>query len=111
MSVTISPTSASVQVGRTQRFVATVENSSNTKVTWMVNGIAGGNSTVGKIGTGGLYTAPSTVPTPSEVTVSAVSKADSTKSASATISIMSKPQKNTEFRGRVQSEDLARLER
>jgi len=101
VSVAISPTSASVQVGRTQRFEATVENTSNTKVSWLVNGIAGGNTTVGKIGSGGLYTAPSTVPSPSEVTVTAVSKADSTKSASATITIQAKPRKNIEFHARL----------
>jgi hypothetical protein len=87
VSISISPTSASVRIGRTQRFTATVTNTSNTSVTWYVNGVHGGNSTVGTISSGGLYTGPSSVPSPSTVTVSAVSSADHTKSASATVSI------------------------
>lgn len=91
VSVTISPTTASVRAGRTQKFVATVQNSSVTTVTWSVNGIAGGNSTIGTISAKGLYTAPEAVPSPSQVTVSAVSAADSTKSASAEVTITSNP--------------------
>ena len=87
VSVTISPGSASVRVGHTVRFTAKVQNASTTKVTWTVNGIAGGNSMVGKIGSGGLYTAPNMIPTGAEVTVSAVSAADPTKSASAVVTI------------------------
>ena len=87
VSVAISPTSASVRVSRTQQFVATVKNTTVTKVTWKVNGVAGGNNTVGKISSGGLYTAPSTVPSSSHVTISATSTADSTKSASAVVTI------------------------
>jgi hypothetical protein len=86
VSVAISPTSASVRVWHAQKFVATVLNTSVKKVTWKVNGIVGGNSTIGRISSSGLYTAPGTVPSPS-VTVSAVSTADSTKSAHAVISI------------------------
>jgi len=84
VSIAISPTSVSVRVGRSTQFTATVKNTSNTAVTWKVNGIVGGNSTVGRISTTGLYTAPSS---PSTVTVSVVSVADSTKSASATVKV------------------------
>ncbi len=60
-------------------------------VTWSVNGVAGGNATVGTIAstsaTTALYTAPATVPTPATVTVTATSVADTTKSASATATI------------------------
>jgi len=100
VSVTISPASASVPAGRTKKFVATVQNTSNTKVTWMVNGIAGGNSTVGTIGSAGLYAAPNAVPSPAEVTITAVSKADPTKSASATITITNRPARQNRFFGR-----------
>ncbi len=87
VSVTISPTSTSVRVGRTRQFTATVTNTSNTAVTWKVNGITGGNSTVGTISTGGLYRAPSAVPSPATVTVRAVSVADPSKSASAAVTV------------------------
>jgi hypothetical protein len=87
VSVTISPTSATVRVRRSQQFTATVQNSSNTSVSWKVNGISGGSSTLGTIGANGLYTAPSSVPSPSTVTITAVSAADPTKSASASVTI------------------------
>ena len=87
ISVSVAPTGASVAAGTTQQFTATLKNTSNTAVTWQVNGVNGGNSTVGTISTAGLYTAPATVPNPATVTVTAVSQADSTKSASATVTI------------------------
>ena len=87
VSVTISPTSATVATGGTQQFTATVQNAGNTAVTWQVNGVAGGNATVGTISSSGLYTAPAAVPSPATVTVTAVSQADPTKSASAQVAI------------------------
>ncbi|HTV81082.1 MAG TPA: right-handed parallel beta-helix repeat-containing protein [Acidobacteriaceae bacterium] len=88
VTVRVSPASASVTIGAQQPFTATVENASNTAVTWQVNGITGGNATVGAISSSGLYTAPANVPNPATITVSAVSQADSTKSASATVTIL-----------------------
>jgi hypothetical protein len=87
VQVTISPSSASVRVNATQQFTAAVTNASNKAVVWKVNGIVGGNTTVGQISTAGLYTAPWKVPSPSTVTVTAVSAADTTKSASASVTI------------------------
>src|SRR5437016_4923274 len=68
-----------------QQFTATVLNTSNTAVTWQVSGVTGGNATVGTISSSGLYTAPAVVPNPATVTVTAVSQADPTKSASAQV--------------------------
>ncbi len=85
--VTISPTTATVPVGRTQQFTATVTGTTDTSVTWLVNGTAGGNSTVGTISTTGLYTAPGTEPSGGTVTVTAQSVADSTQSANASVTI------------------------
>src|SRR2546429_400579 len=85
--VTISPASATVGAGGTQQFTATVENTSNTAVTWQVSGVSGGNATGGTISSSGLYTAPAVVPNPATVTVTAVSQADPTKSASAQVTI------------------------
>src|SRR5438034_257177 len=87
VSVTISPTSVALAPNATQQFTATVTGSSNTAVTWEVNGVTGGNSTTGTVSTSGLYTAPATVPNPANVTVTAVLQADTTKSASATVTI------------------------
>ena len=80
--VTVSPQAVSVPVGQNQTFVATVTGTSNTTVTWSV---AGG----GTITSGGVYTAPSTVPTPPQATVTATSKANTTKSGSATVTVTS----------------------
>src|SRR5689334_11560173 len=49
VSVSVAPASTSVQTAATQQFSATVTNTTNTAVTWKVNGNAGGNSTVGTI--------------------------------------------------------------
>jgi hypothetical protein len=87
VSVTISPTSATVRISKTKQFTATVQNTANTAVTWRVNGITGGNSTVGTISASGLYRAPSAVPSSATVTVTAVSAADPTRSASAAVTI------------------------
>jgi hypothetical protein len=87
VSVSISPTSASVRVRQTKQFTATVQNTTNKTVTWKVNGIAGGNGTVGTISASGLYRAPNSVPNPAVVTVSATSAADTSKSASAPVTI------------------------
>lgn len=87
VSVTISPISAVVRANRTQIFTATVQDTSNTAVTWKVNGITGGNSKIGFISNLGTYRAPSTAPAIFSVTVSAVSVADPTKSASASVTV------------------------
>jgi hypothetical protein len=89
VSISIAPTTASVSVGATQAFVATVQNTTNSAVTWQVNGVTGGNSTTGTISTSGLFTAPTSVPSPAGVTVTAISQADSTQSASASVTITS----------------------
>jgi hypothetical protein len=88
VSVSITPTSATVVVGQPEAFQATVSGSTNTAVTWQVNGVAGGNSTSGTISTSGAYMAPAQVPNPATVSVSAVSQADTTKSASASVQIV-----------------------
>jgi len=84
----ISPTSASVTTGLTQQFTVTVTNTTNTAVTWSVNGVVGGTQTVGFISSAGLFTAPSNVPAPATVTVTAVSQADTTVAISAQVTIV-----------------------
>jgi Right handed beta helix region/Protein of unknown function (DUF1565) len=91
VSVSISPSSTALQTGASAQFTASVSGTSNTSVTWLVNGIQGGNSTVGTITSSGLYTAPAAVPSGSSVTVTATSVADTTKSASASVSILAPP--------------------
>ena len=91
LNVWISPTGATVQAGHTRTFTPVVSGNYNTQVTWEVNGVAGGNSTVGTISSAGLYTAPSTVPSGGTVTVTAVSQANSAVSASVTVAVSLQP--------------------
>jgi hypothetical protein len=78
---------ATVAAGATQFFFSTVTGTANHAVTWKVNGTTGGDATSGTISDTGLYTAPDTIPSPATVTVSALSQADPTKSAAASITI------------------------
>ena len=85
--VTVAPTPVTVVVTSIQQFTATVTGTSNTNVNWLVNGVAGGNSTVGTISSSGLFQAPVIVPTPATVTISAISQADNTTFGSAQATI------------------------
>jgi hypothetical protein len=85
VTVNVLSSSSSVLLGNTQQLTVTVMGTSNTTVTWSVNGVAGGNSTVGTITNAGLYTAPADLPSPATVTISATSQANT--SASGTISL------------------------
>ncbi|QNI32572.1 hypothetical protein H7849_00640 [Alloacidobacterium dinghuense] len=88
VSVSISPTATQVVAAKTQQFTATVSNTSNTAVTWSVSGSGCSGAACGTVSSSGLYTAPSTVPSPAQVTVTATSVADSTKSAAASVTIL-----------------------
>jgi len=87
VSISITPVLANVPVGASQTFTATVANAASTAVIWSVDGIAGGNASLGTISANGVYTAPASVPSPSSVTITAASALDSTKSASATTTV------------------------
>jgi probable HAF family extracellular repeat protein len=87
LTVTVSPLTAQVPVNGLQQFTAAVTGASNTAVDWSVNGVGGGNSEVGTISAGGLFTAPGTVPNPATVTVTATSQSNPSASASASVTI------------------------
>lgn len=89
IAVSIAPSAATVPLGGTQQFTATVTGTTNTTVSWSVNGVAGGNSAVGTITAIGLYTAPQILPSQPGVTIQATSQADSSKSATATVTLAS----------------------
>ena len=88
MSLTVSPPSTSVTPFGTRQFTATVEGTNDTGVTWSVDGVAGGNNTVGTISTGGLYTAPANL---GSHTVTATSSALPTYSVNASVSVVNAP--------------------
>ena len=94
VSVSISPSVVTLGTLATQSFTATVTGSTNTAVTWQVNGVSGGSSANGVISTTvlgtaneAIYLASSAVPSPASVSVTAISQADTTKSATATVTI------------------------
>jgi len=83
MSIAITSPAAPTAVGTggTINCAATVTGNANTSVTWSVDGVASGNSTVGTITSGGVYTAPSTS-APTLHTITATSVANSAYTAS-----------------------------
>jgi len=83
--VAVQPATASVLLAATQQFQGVVTGTSNTAVTWSVNGIPSGNATVGTISSSGLYTAPGILPANSQVTVTATSVSDTQANASAAV--------------------------
>jgi hypothetical protein len=102
ITVTVSPSSATIQVGQRTSFAATLTNTSDTAVSWFVNGAANGNPTAGQICESGSnpciapagpsssgidYLAPATAPTVDPVTITAASHADSSKIGTAIVSV------------------------
>jgi hypothetical protein len=81
VAISVSPSSASLAQGSTQQFSAAVTNTTNTAVNWSIS------PAVGSISSSGLYSAPATVTSTQSLTVTATSAADSTQSASATITL------------------------
>jgi hypothetical protein len=83
-SVAISPVRAALTTGQAQTFTATVTGNPTTTVTWEVDSIPGGNSSVGTVSATGVYSPPSSAGTH---TVVARSVADTTATASANVFI------------------------
>jgi hypothetical protein len=77
VSVSVSPSGATVFTGGTQQFTATVNNATNTAVTWTATG--------GTISSSGLFTAGAATGT---FTVTATSVQDSTKSGNASLAVV-----------------------
>ncbi|MSO99187.1 MAG: hypothetical protein EXR11_13385 [Rhodospirillaceae bacterium] len=82
--------SGSVAVGQTRQLTAYVPLSPNT-VTWSVNGVPGGDATVGTVSANGLYQAPAVVPMANAVSVRATSTSDVSKSGAVTIAVTQPP--------------------
>ena len=86
--ITIMPTAAQLQIGRTQQFTALAEGGTAINPFWEIDNIRGGNAAVGTISTAGLYTTPAAVPAQATVTVTALDKDDITTTASATVTLL-----------------------
>lgn len=81
VTLVVSPSSVSLTPSGTQQFSAAVSGSSNAAVTWAIS------PSVGTISSSGIYSAPSNIPVPQTVTVTAQSAADNTKTATAAVSL------------------------
>ncbi len=97
VAVSVSPQTMTIATGTTQPFTATVINTGETGVAWLVNGFPGGVnpangiSAFGTIDKNGNYTAPSFVPIPPTVTITAVANANNSASGNASVSINGTP--------------------
>lgn len=96
VSISISANTATAQTtgyndanANTFQFGATVRNATDTTVKWDLNGAPAGTADIGfgTISSSGLYTAPMMIPT-SPIQVHATANADTTKTASATITLV-----------------------
>jgi uncharacterized protein (DUF1800 family) len=71
-SVTLTPPASNVRPGDPAlQFTAAVAGTSNTALTWSVNGTVGGSAATGLINTSGQFTAPASVPASNVVSVQA----------------------------------------
>ncbi|HVB39453.1 MAG TPA: hypothetical protein VNE83_01035, partial [Terriglobales bacterium] len=87
LTVTVAPSTATLKANATQQFTATVVNALDPSVTWSVNATAGGSASAGTISSSGLYTAPAAVPGPTQVSVTATSNQDPTRTGQATVTL------------------------
>src|ERR1700676_1328559 len=89
ITVNITPPTAVVGLGATVQFTCLESGNANTNVTWEVDQVVGGDTTVGTISRTGLYTAPNTFSTPSTVTVSCIAQANGTSTANVPVTLSS----------------------
>ena len=102
VAVVVSPPTATVATGQRMAFTASVANTSDTTVTWSVNGIANGNASVGQVCVSGTnpcaapagpasgsidYLAPPAVPSSNPVSLVATSRADPSRTGMSAITI------------------------
>jgi uncharacterized protein (DUF1800 family) len=84
-TLTLSPAEAAVRAGSAQPFAPSVAGKS---WTWSVNGIAGGNATLGTIDANGNYSAPAVLPTPNTITITAAETAKPSETASSAVTLL-----------------------
>jgi arylsulfate sulfotransferase len=84
-SLTVAPAAVAIAAGQTAQFTATT-NVASSSLQWEVNGIAGGNSTLGTVSSSGLYTAPANLA--QTVTVTVLDLASPSAMANAQVSVV-----------------------
>jgi hypothetical protein len=103
ITLTLSPASATLSTGHRQTFTPQLLNSPGALLTWQVNGVAAGNTSVGQVcvlnsnpcqpvafasSAAVDYLAPSSVPFPNPVTITVSSQQDPAKTATSNITIL-----------------------
>jgi YD repeat-containing protein len=88
LAFTLVPSQAVVPRGGSVGFQATLGGTTITEVTWRVNGIVGGDATVGTVSAAGLYMAPSAVPAVQPLTIEAVRTQDPSQVATASVQVV-----------------------
>jgi cytochrome c peroxidase len=78
-----------VRAGTTSVFTAVLSDGTTTAVQWSVNGVNGGNTTIGTIDSSGHYTAPTVLPAAPTVIIGAVQSASPFLSANLTVQLVS----------------------
>lgn len=85
VTVSLTPSAASLNPSQTQLFAATVAGTTNTAVTWSLSPSVG---TISTSGDNAVYIAPSTISATQSVAVSAVSVADSSKISKSLVTLV-----------------------
>jgi TonB family protein len=87
-SVAIYPGSIQVMKGASQQFTATVVGEQDSPLIWSVSGKGCSESSCGSISPSGGYTAPSAIPIPATVTITATLRTAKHEAASAVVTIV-----------------------
>jgi hypothetical protein len=90
LTVDVSPAREEVDVSKSASITATVTGGTTGDVLWYVDGIAGGNSSVGTVTqtNPATYTAPDEIPSPDSVMVVAVSQDDVSRSDTCVVKVV-----------------------
>src|SRR5580704_13668721 len=83
----ISPGNVTLNPGAIQQFKTSVTGTTNTAVDWEVNGNIGGNAQFGTISAAGLYTAPTSLSKAGTFTITAISVAENSVTATASATV------------------------
>lgn len=83
-TVAVTPKASSITTAQTVQYTATINKVQSSAVTWSVDAVVGGNSTVGTISSGGLYTPP---PTPGSHLITAANNANLNQTATVPVAV------------------------
>lgn len=102
-SVKVTPAKVKVKTDKTKKFKAVVKakGGADKSVSWYVNDVLGGDSSVGTItqANPAVYTAPAAPPNPETVTIKAVSTADTLKYGTSKVKIELSTKKKSKIKG------------